>query len=57
MNDRGQNVIEYILLVVAVVGVFVVLLALNGRFRGAVENNIKAAVPLIDQGTASIQFN
>ena len=56
MNDRGQNVIEYILLVAAVVGVFVLLLASNGRFRTAVENNINAAIPLIEQGTASIQF-
>ena len=56
MNERGQNVLEYILLVAAVIIVFVLLLAPGGRFHQAVNSSINAAVPLIDQGTASIQF-
>ena len=56
MNKHGQNVIEYIALTAAVVGVFVLLLAPGGRFHRAVENNVNAVVPLIDQGSGAIQF-
>ncbi len=56
MNDRAQNIIEYVLLVAAVVIVFVVLLASGGRFRHAVESSVNAVVPLIEQGTGNITF-
>jgi len=56
MGNRGQNVVEYILLVTAVVLVFVAVVT-NGRFRGAVEKNLNSVVPAIDQGTDSIKFS
>ncbi len=56
MGNRGQNVVEYILLVTAVVLVFVAVVA-NGRFRGAVEKNINSVVPAIDQASGSLQFH
>ena len=56
MNDRAQNIIEYVLLVAAVVIVFVVLLASGGRFHRAVGSSVNAVVPLIEQGTGNITF-
>ncbi len=57
MNNRGQNVVEYILVVTAVVLVFVVVFAPNGPFRGAVKKNLDSVVPAINQGTDSIKFS
>ena len=56
MNNRGQNVIEYILVVTAVVLVFIAM-ATNGSFRGAVKKNLDSVVPAIDQGSNSIKFS
>jgi len=56
MNNRGQNVIEYILVVTAVVLVFIAV-ATNGSFRGAVKKNLDSVVPAIDQGSNSIKFS
>ena len=56
MNNRGQNVVEYILLVTAVVLVFAALMAPGGRFHQAVNKDIRSIVPAIDQGTNSIKF-
>ncbi len=57
MNNRGQNVIEYILVVTAVVLVFVVAFAPNGRFHQAVKKNLDSVVPAIDQSSDSIKFS
>ncbi len=57
MNNRGQNVIEYILVVTAVVLVFIVVFAPNGPFRGAVKQNLDSVVTAIDQGKDSIKFS
>jgi len=56
MGNRGQNVIEYILVVTAVVLVFIAVVT-NGRFRGAVERNLNSVVPAINQGSDSIRFS
>ena len=40
MNKRGQNIIEYLLLVTAVAVVVIVFLSSNGPFRGALENSL-----------------
>ena len=40
MNKRGQNIIEYLLLVTAVAIVAIVFLSSNGPFRGALENSL-----------------
>ena len=57
MGNRGQNVVEYILVVTAVVLVFVVVFAPNGRFHRAVKQNLDSVVPAIDQGSDSIRFS
>ncbi len=56
MGNRGQNVIEYVLVVTAVVLVFIAM-ATNGSFRGAVKKNLDSVVPAIDQGSSSIKFS
>ena len=55
MGSRGQNVVEYILLVTAVVLVFVAVFT-NGGFRRAVEKNLNSVVPAIDQASDSLHF-
>ena len=39
MNKRGQNIIEYLLLVAAVCVVVIVFLGPTGPFRAALENS------------------
>ena len=56
MNNRGQNIFEYVLVTATVVIVFVALLASGGRFHQAVNSSVNSIVPLIDQGTNAIQF-
>ena len=55
VNNRGQNVVEYILVVTAVVLVFVAVVT-NGSFRGAVKKNLDSVVPAIDQASNSLHF-
>ena len=58
MKDRkGQNVVEYILLVAAVVVVFILFLGPNGPFKKAVENSLmKGTVTQIQHFSDQIQL-
>ena len=56
MNNRGQNVVEYILLITAVVLVFIVLMAPQGRFHKAVETNLNSLPSAINSLTGEIKF-
>jgi uncharacterized protein (UPF0333 family) len=40
MRNKGQNTIEYILLVVAVLSVLIIFLKPQGRYHHAVENAV-----------------
>ncbi len=48
MHKRGQNIIEYILLVSAVIMVFVLLMKKDGRFNEALTKDINSIVPAIN---------
>ena len=39
-NRKGQNVMEYILLVAAVLGVFIVFLSPTGKYKKTLENSL-----------------
>ena len=59
LNDpRGQNVIEYILLVVAVVVVFIIFLNPQGKYKAAIENKLfDGTVKQLENTRSGIQFN
>lgn len=39
-NNRGQNTIEYVLLIAAVLTVFIYFLAQGGKFQGAIKHSL-----------------
>ncbi len=56
-RNRGQNVIEYILLVVAVISIFVVFLHPDGPFKKRVERTLyDSTVKHIKGVSSEIQF-
>ena len=58
LNDqKGQNVIEYILLAVAVLLVCIFFLGKQGPFKKAVENSLDTTIHRIDKASAEIKFN
>ena len=58
MNSKGQNVIEYILLVVAVLLVCIFFLRKDGAIRYSIENSLNATmVGQIQFISNQIQFN
>jgi uncharacterized protein (UPF0333 family) len=57
MNNNGQNTIEYLLLVVAVVTVMLVFLAPHGKFQKGIENAMnKTTAEAITKADAEITF-
>lgn len=57
MNSKGQNMIEYILLAVAVVLVFLVLLnPKSGSVKKSVEKTLNSTVDMINGTTKEIRF-
>ena len=57
MNDRGQNMVEYLLLVIAVMIVMIALLAPNGAYQQRVANTLESAtVGQINKLVNKIQF-
>ncbi len=58
MNIRGQNVIEYVLLVVSVMIVCILFLGPNGKFKQTLENSLtNLTLNRIDKASAEIKFN
>jgi len=56
-NKKAQNVIEYILLIVAVLTVFIFFLGPQGPFKGAVQNSMmKGTVTQIQNFSDQIHF-
>ena len=55
-NRKGQNVVEYILLVVAVVVVCIFFLRQNGPFKSAVEKSLDTTTQRIDKASSEIKF-
>ena len=39
-NNRGQNAVEYVLLVVAVLTILIIFLSPHGKYKSAVENTL-----------------
>ncbi len=56
MGKRGQNTVEYVLLVVAVMLVMIPFLAPNGPFHTKVGKVGDSIVNKIDEATSSINF-
>ncbi len=57
MNNKGQNVIEYILLVVAVLTVFILFLNPQGSYRQAIDKTVlNGTTTLIENLNNELQF-
>ena len=56
-KPRGQSVVEYILLVTAVLILMIVFLGKNGAFKSNVENTLNSTVDSIDNLRNEIDFN
>ncbi len=58
IDSTGQNIIEYILLVVAVILVFLLLLnPQSGLIKNSVERTLNSTVNMIDQINKEIKLN
>lgn len=57
LNSNGQNIVEYILLVVAVLLVFFVFLNPHGSpLKNSVETTLNSTINLIDNAASEIQL-
>lgn len=57
MNNKGQNTIEYLLVVVALVAVMIPFMAPNGKFQKGIENAMnKTTADAISKANAEIIF-
>jgi hypothetical protein len=57
MNRKGQNAIEYILLVVAVLTVLIIFLLPQGQYKSAVENSLlNGAIKQMQHAKDEIKF-
>ena len=57
MNNRGQNTVEYLMLVIAVVTVMIAFLAPNGKYQKAMQNAMnESTFKAIEKANAEIVF-
>ena len=57
MNERGQNTIEYLLVVVALLAVMIPILAPNGVYQNSVNNALEQSTfGAINQANSQIVF-
>lgn len=57
MNERGQNTVEYLLVVVALMAVMIPFLAPSGVYRNAIQNAMyQSTIVAINQANSQIQF-
>lgn len=57
MDKKGQNVLEYVLLVAMVIVIIIAFIAPGGSFRQALEDVLDDGVDMIETGTDAINFD
>ncbi len=59
MNNRGQNIIEYVLIVAVVIVILIAFLGPTGIFRSTMDDtlNVTMVVPLHNLATSPLGLN
>ena len=56
MNQKGQNILEYVILLVGIITVLMLFLAPNGIFRRHLTDTLDTSVNMVDDMVDNLNF-